>query len=101
MPYESKIPAKLREAERKVREANRRAAGNVAERAAAEVPRDTGRTARSVKAVPTNDGYEVHVDFPGHLLEFGSVKMPARPFLTPAAEFEREAHQRAVREAYT
>ena len=101
MPYRSNISRILRDAERDVRAANRRSAENIAERAAAEVPRDTGRTSRSVDAVPTNEGYEVHVDFPGHLLEFGSVKMPARPFLTPAAEFEREAHQRAIREAYS
>jgi hypothetical protein len=104
MPYKSKIPAILRDVEREVRAANRRSAENIAERAHAEAPDRPPKgqgMIESIKAVPTNEGYEVHVDFPGHLLEFGTVKMGARPFLVPAAEFEREAHQRAVREAWT
>jgi hypothetical protein len=98
--YTTKIPQILREAMRDVRTANRISAERIAREAQANVARDTGRTAASVEALPTNEGYEVHVDFPGHLLEFGSVKMGARPFLVPAAEAERAAHERAVRRAY-
>jgi hypothetical protein len=101
MAYRSNIPRILATAALEVRAAHRASAERIAERAEADVPRDTGRTARSVEALPTNEGYEVHVDFPGHLIEFGSVKMGARPFLVPAAEDERARHARAVRKAFT
>jgi hypothetical protein len=100
MSYKSDIPAILAAAARRVREANRISAERIADDARADIARDTGRTAASVEALRTNEGYEVHVDFPGHLIEFGSVKQGPRPFLTPAAEAEREAHQRAIRRAY-
>lgn len=98
--YSSRIPSILRSAERRVKAANRNAAENIAQAAEARVPRDSGDTARSIDTSPVDDGHEVTVDFPAHLLEFGTVKMGARPFLTPAAEAEREAHQRAVRKAW-
>jgi hypothetical protein len=102
MPWSSRIPGMTAGAAARVAAANRVSA----ERIAADARRDApdrppiGKgMVDSIKAVPTNEGHEVHVDFPGHLLEFGTVKMSPRPFLVPAAEAERADHVLAVRKA--
>ena len=71
-------------ADKKVNHANRLHAESIKTKAQAGIPKDTGRTAEGIEVEKDKPGYRVTVPFPGHLLEWGSVKMSARPFLTPA-----------------
>lgn len=103
MPYTSGIPRKLSGLAARVEAANKRTADRVADRAKQNVPRATGALHGSIRTVKASGGYVVRAGnrnvFYGHLVEFGTVKMPARPFLVPAAEAERDGHQLMVKRA--
>lgn len=103
MSYESSIPQFAKDLAKKAENVNRISAESIAFRAKVNIAKATGRTARSITASPAHGegegSWEVTVDFPGHLLEFGTVKMSARPFLNHAADAEREAHTLAMKRA--
>lgn len=100
MSYESRIDEILREAEKKLKISQRESADHIRDEAKMRVPVATGRTRKSIKVVRVDTGLAVTVDFPGHLLEFGTVKMGAQPFLTPAAELERPRYIESMKKAY-
>lgn len=63
----------------------------VAQEAAAEAkslaPKDTGALQDGIKARRNGRAWEViSTEFYGHFHEFGTVKLPPRPFMTPAGE---------------
>lgn len=99
------VTSRLDEIARQARHGADNAAAGAAHRIAREmrarVPADTGATARSIKVERNaSDEYAVTADFPWRQLEFGTVKMPARPFATPAAEAERDRFNRAIRNLF-
>ena len=68
-------------------------------------PVDTGNLRDSIAARFEKDGLGADVGptrpkgSHAHFLEFGTVKMPARPFITPAAEEQRDKYLNDVRAA--
>ena len=61
---------------------------------------DTGRLRASIRPRFTSDGLgaEVFTDVRyGPHVEFGTARMAARPFLTPAAEAEQSSYQAGIR----
>lgn len=61
---------------------------------------DTGRLAGSIRAIESGSPQatvEAQVDYAIHL-EFGTRRMAARPFMTPAVESNRERYERGLRE---
>lgn len=83
--------------------ANAASARKIAAGAAASAPRLSGDLANSIKAVggQGTDARVVVEDWKAHLIEFGTVRSAAKPFLVPAAEAERAAHARAIRDLYS
>ncbi len=79
------------------------AAERVARDARARAPRGTsGALARSIGVEQLagfrgSPRYAVVADRPWRYLEFGTVKMGAQPFVTPAAEGERDRFNAAMR----
>lgn len=72
----------------------------VAEQAFQDAPYLTGELRGSIDVRTEHEGLHVivHADAPhAHLLEFGTVKAPARPFMLPAYKKHRRSIQRAVR----
>lgn len=50
-------------------------------------PKDTGALAKRIKVRRRRRGWEViSTEFYGHFHEYGTTKLPARPFMTPAGE---------------
>lgn len=50
-------------------------------------PKDTHALEKGIKVRRRGKGYEViSTEFYGHFHEFGTVKLPPRPFMTPAGE---------------
>lgn len=95
----SDFPEIARRLERNAEALVRRTAENIAGEAKQRAPRATGKLARSIKVHRVGEfEYRVEVGaWYAHFIEFGTVKMAARPFLTPAAEAERGDFQRAGR----
>lgn len=59
---------------------------------------DTGRLVASVRAVPVANGYEVGTDVAyGPMLEFGTTRMAARPWLLPSFERARVNVEKELR----
>lgn len=87
-----------------VDDATRKTAEAVAEGASQRVPTDSGALKRAIHVV--RDGpssYRVVAGdreaFYGHIVEGGGAYTPARPFLVPALEEQREPHMRRMRKA--
>lgn len=105
MPYTSRIPRKLSGLAARVAAANRQTADRVADRAKQNVPRATGALHDSIRVIKSSRSTNGRVRvgnrnvFYAHMVEFGTVKMPAQPFLVPAAEAERDGHQLTVKRA--
>ena len=62
-------------------------------------PRDTGTLQRSItwRASGLNGSVEIGIDaFYWHYLEYGTVKLAARPFIRPAGEAEQPNFERDV-----
>lgn len=65
-------------------------AREIARDAKATVARDTGETAAGIEAEDVAPGHSrVTAPFPAGLIEFGTRRMGARPFMVPAAERAR------------
>lgn len=102
MPYKSRFPQIVAGAEARARTVNGTVARKIANDAKQRAPRDTGSMADAIKATPAQ-GSDWRVDVPtwyAHFPEFGTVKAAARPFLTPAAEAQRNPHRAALRNVY-
>jgi HK97 gp10 family phage protein len=71
----------------------------------ARAPVDSGNLKKSIGAKYDKDqlGADVGPKRPlgshAHLLEFGTVKMPAKPFITPAVEEQRNGYLEDIRDA--
>lgn len=64
-----------------------RVAGQIVEDAKKRVPVRSGRLRDSIKAAPVAEGIEVGpTAFYAALVEFGTAKVPPRPYMMPAAE---------------
>lgn len=98
----SRIPQVIARAEREISEINEHAAKQIADEAATRAPRASGALAASIAARRAEgDDWEVTVGaFYAHMVELGTVRAGARPFLTPAAESQRAAHRKAVKRLY-
>jgi HK97 gp10 family phage protein len=76
----------------------------IANRAAQMAPVDTGTLRRDITWTTTGDGLSggagLHSNaaFYWRFIEYGTVKMPARPFFRPAAEMERDNFVRGMRD---
>jgi HK97 gp10 family phage protein len=87
--------------QREARAATQRIAQQVQSRARAAVPRDTGGTARGIRRRTWANRNDVHVDVyttrdergynVGFYLEYGTSKMPPRPFLAIQAAWAASA----------
>lgn len=83
----------------------RNTAEAIASGAQSRVPVDTGALRDSIHVDKVGDGsYAVIAGsskvFYGHLVEHGTVKTPAHPFLIPAAEAERDSVDELARAAF-
>lgn len=95
----TKIPAAAR---RKIELALDKAAADIEARAKTTVPVDTGALKNSIQAGQTGRDLERQVEAgQGYaaFVEFGTRRMAARPYLTPAFEAVRPAFERAVARA--
>ena len=76
-----------------------RVANDIAERAAANAPSDSGDLRGSIKVEQVGPfEFAVTADRPWRYLEFGTVKMGARPFMVPAAQGGQTKLGRMLRE---
>lgn len=94
MALKSRIPAIIADLDPKMREGVEALAERIVEGAQERVPVDTG-TLRDAIHVETDDATIRVVAgnddaFYGHIVEHGGVRTPARPFLIPAYEAERQ-----------
>lgn len=97
----SRIPQIIASAERDAAKINEQTARRIAADAATRAPRDSGAMADGIEAREVADGWEVVVPaWYAHFPEFGTARKGAQPFLTPAAEAQREPHREALRELY-
>lgn len=96
----SRLPRITVEMQARVTAAVRAGAETVAQEAQSRAPVASGDLSRSIHV--EQDGDDVHVVagdsdvFYGHLVEFGTVRTPARPFLVPALEARRDEIVTAV-----
>lgn len=87
----------LRDADSKLEASARR----IADGARARAPRRTGALAETIDVAQEGPlSFAVVADIPWRFLEFGTVKMGARPFMTPAAEAERDKLNRGIGELF-
>lgn len=97
MTLVSRIPKIIATVKTGVPVVNAASARRIAADAKQRVPKRTGATARTIRAQKaTGDDSEAVVGFPGQFIERGTRNIGARPFMVPAAEAERQAHQRAL-----
>jgi HK97 gp10 family phage protein len=76
-------------------------AERVARNAKARAPRRTGRLAESITTERESaTTVNVIADFPWFLIEHGTSRAGARPFMVPAAEQERDALRKAIGELF-
>lgn len=95
---DSRIPRIVRNLPDEVDDALRRGAEAIESGAKSRAPVDSGDLRDSIKADRLGVGeYEVASDaFYAHMVEFGTTKAGAQPFLLPAAEAERDNIVKAV-----
>lgn len=97
---QKKLDALPEAATAKLKQAILDGATNVAETAYVAAPVRTGRLRNSIDVVTDNNGLDalVVVRAPhAHLLEFGTIKMAAQPFLFPAYRLERPRLKRKIK----
>lgn len=79
----------------------RKAAEDIEARAKEEAPVDTGNLRNSIKTESSSDGLSAavgtHVEY-GIYQEFGTYKMPAHPYMRPAAEAVEPSFIEALKE---
>lgn len=105
--YTSRIPEILDRVERDVPEVNKDTANQIATQARATVAVFRSILKREVRVTRGNHmTFRVEVGkargrgFYAHMVEFGTVRMSAQPFLVPAAEAQRAVHRRRLAELY-
>jgi HK97 gp10 family phage protein len=91
----SRIPQIIADLPSEVNDALKEGADAIAEGAQSRVPVDEGTLRDAIHVEEIEGGYSVVAGnetdaFYGHIVEHGSVRVPARPFLMPAYESERE-----------
>ena len=94
-------------ARRALRKGMRKGANVVRDEARAKAPKKTGNLKRKIRTRERREEggdmrFAVEVPrsaFYGRFIEYGTSKMPARPFLRPAAENKTEAAVSAMRDA--
>lgn len=70
----------------------------ISKSARGRVPTRSGDLRKSIKAKYTKDGFSSDITaggtkaFYAHMVEFGTVKMPAHPFLFPSAEEQKQPY---------
>lgn len=94
--YDTRIPAITATLDERIEVALKAGAEQIEQDAKSRAPVDSGRLRDSIHADRTgNLEYSVIAGgdgvFYGHLVEFGTSKTPARPFLIPAGEAKRES----------
>lgn len=101
---QSRLPQIIEKSTAGARAANAASAARIARDATARAPAIVRRNGTlEVKAADGTDSMVTAAGWArsfGHWWEWGSVKIAARPFLTPAAEAERAAHRKAIAELY-
>lgn len=95
--YESHFSSIFKEAQVGIERENLASARDIERRMKRDIPKATGHTAEGIEIDKISNGYIVLVPFPGHLIEYGTVKMAPRPFAGPAAEIERPDHIENIR----
>jgi len=94
-----------RESRENLRKAVRRNANALRKAIRGRAPVDTGNLRNSIRAKYEKDGFGADVGptrpkgSHAHLLEFGTVKMAAKPFITPAAEEQRNKYMNDIKNA--
>lgn len=94
-----------RESRENLRKAVRRNANTLRNAIRNRAPVRSGNLRDSISARYDKDGFGADVGptrpkgSHAHFLEFGTIKMAARPFITPAAEEQREKYLNDVRNA--
>lgn len=100
--YTSRLPEIADRLETRAPEVARDVAERVEAVAHTLVPRDTERLDETLRVVRTGPftfqvrAGEQRKAFYGFMREFGTVKLPARPFMVPAAESQRGQLQRGL-----
>jgi HK97 gp10 family phage protein len=90
--FKSRIPQVLRDIDVRTQAAVAATAELVKQTAVSRVPVDQGDLRDSIEVKETESPFKRRVvagsgnTFYGHFQEFGTEKMPAQPFMTPAAE---------------
>lgn len=98
----ARFPVAAREA---INEAHEITAEQIVRNAQGRVRKRSGFLARSIsysldkRAGTAKVGIEKGLAFYGHFLEFGTIRMKAKPFLIPAVEVETPFHERRMRDA--
>lgn len=96
----SRIPQIAASIQPRVEAAMRSGAEAIAESAKARVPVLSGELRDAIHVDAQDEGYYVVAGdddaFYGHMIEFGTSRFPAEPFLIPAAEEQREPLENAV-----
>lgn len=95
----ARLPEVVRNQINEATDATRKA---IVEGAKARVPVRTGELKRSIRSTMDKRRGKAKVSARArhaHLVEFGTVNMPAKPFLQPAAEAERDNYVRRAKEA--
>jgi HK97 gp10 family phage protein len=94
MAYKSRIPQIAATLDARVTAAMRTAAEQVEQDAKARVPVATGGLRDAIHTEMEGDSVSVIAGdddvFYGHLVEYGTSRVPARPFLVPALESNRD-----------
>lgn len=97
----NRFPDLVQKAPGRARELVKKAAYELEARAKTEVPVDTGNLKNSISTSFENDGLtgvvSTNVEYAAYV-EFGTRRMAARPYMTPAAEQVRKSFERAVRD---
>lgn len=95
----ARIPEAMRDA---INDANETTAREIVRGAQGRVRQRTGLLMRSIdysidkRRGQAKVGIVAGPAFYGHFLEFGTVRMAARPFMTPAVEAERGPHEQRM-----
>jgi HK97 gp10 family phage protein len=103
LTYKSRLQQIARSLPAEVAPALRNVAEEIEVQAKERVPVDTGDLRAAIHVEDIDDGYAVvagnHDVYYGHIVEHGSVKTPARPFLEPALESVRDNIDDLIRAA--
>lgn len=95
----NRFPDLIRKAPDRARVLVKKAGYELEARAKVEVPVDTGNLKNSISTSFENDGMtgvvSTNVEYAAYV-EFGTVKMAAKPYFTPAAEQVRKSFERAI-----